>query len=141
MLRSGKPWGQSHGDNRPERGKKVASKRKSGWTSSCLDLTEEVHRCIHRWKGMMHLTICILHFSEVVCISCKVVYNSLRPNGLWLTGLLCPWDFPGKNSGVGCHVLLQGIFVTQGLNPGLLQADSLPSEPPGKPQGYVGKNF
>ena len=34
--------------------------------------------------------------------------------------LLCPWDFPGKNSGVGCHFLLQGIFLTQGWNPHLL---------------------
>ena len=34
--------------------------------------------------------------------------------------LLCPWGFPGKNIGVGCHALLQGIFSTQGLNPGLL---------------------
>ena len=42
------------------------------------------------------------------------------------------WDSPGKKTRVGCHVLLQGIFPTQGLNPGLLQADSLPSEPPGK---------
>ena len=33
--------------------------------------------------------------------------------------LLCPWDSPGKNTGVGCHFLLQGIFPTQGLNPGL----------------------
>ena len=33
--------------------------------------------------------------------------------------LLCPWDSPGKNTGVGCHALLQGIFPTQGLNPGL----------------------
>ena len=31
--------------------------------------------------------------------------------------LLCPWDFPGKNTGVGCHFLLQGISPTQGLNP------------------------
>ena len=34
--------------------------------------------------------------------------------------LLCPWDFPGNNTGVGCHCLLQRIFPTQGLNPGLL---------------------
>ena len=40
------------------------------------------------------------------------------------------------STGVGCHSLLQGIFPTQGLSLGLLhwQADSLPSEPPGKPQ-------
>ena len=55
-----------------------------------------------------------------------------------LARLLHPWDFPGKNTGVGCHFLLQGIFQTQGLNPGLLpllhwQAGSLSAEAPGKP--------
>ena len=34
--------------------------------------------------------------------------------------LLCPWDFPGKNPGVGCCFRLQGIFQTQGSNPDLL---------------------
>ena len=34
--------------------------------------------------------------------------------------LLCPWDSPGKNNGVGCHALLQGIFPNQGLNLGIL---------------------
>ena len=37
-----------------------------------------------------------------------------------LTRFFHPWDFPGKNPGVGCHFLLQDIFLTQGLNPGLL---------------------
>ena len=37
-----------------------------------------------------------------------------------LSRLLCPWDFPDKNSGMGCHFLLQGIFPTQKLNLGLL---------------------
>ena len=45
---------------------------------------------------------------------------TLRPRGLQPTRLLCPWDFPGKDTGVGCHFLLQGIFPTQGSNPGLL---------------------
>ena len=35
------------------------------------------------------------------------------------TKLLRPWDFQGKSTGVGCHFLLQGIFPTQGSNPGL----------------------
>ena len=35
--------------------------------------------------------------------------------------LLCPWNSPGKNTGVGCHALLQGIFLTQGSNLNLLQ--------------------
>ena len=48
--------------------------------------------------------------------------------------LLCPWNSPGRNAGVGSHSFLQGIFPTQGLNLGLptLQEDSLPSELPGK---------
>ena len=51
--------------------------------------------------------------------------------------LLCPWDSPGKNTGVGSHFLPQGIFLTQGLNPSLLwllhwQVGSLPLAPPGK---------
>ena len=46
--------------------------------------------------------------------------DSLRPHGLQPVRLLCPWDSPGKNTGVGCHSLLQGIFLTQGWNPGLL---------------------
>ena len=50
----------------------------------------------------------------------SVVSNSLQSHGLWPTRLLCPWDSPGKNAGVGCHFLLQGIFLTQGLNLGLL---------------------
>ena len=45
--------------------------------------------------------------------------DSLRPHALWPTRLLCPWDSPGKNTGVGCHFLLQGIFPTQGSNLGL----------------------
>ena len=45
--------------------------------------------------------------------------NSLWPHGLDPTRLLCPWDSPGKNTGVGSHFLLQGIFLSQGLNPGL----------------------
>ena len=46
--------------------------------------------------------------------------DSLRPHGLKPTRLLCPWDFPGKDTGVCCHFLLQGIFSTQGSNPSLL---------------------
>ena len=55
---------------------------------------------------------------------------------LWTvcTRLLCPGDSPGKNTGVGCHFLFQGILLTRGWNPSLLhllQAGSLPLVPPG----------
>ena len=52
--------------------------------------------------------------------------------------LLCPWNSPDKNTGVGCHLLLPGVFPTQRSNSQLLgllhwRADSLPLAPPGKP--------
>ena len=50
----------------------------------------------------------------------SVVSGCLGCHGLWPASLLCPWNFPGKNTGVGCHALFQGIFLTQGLNPRLL---------------------
>ena len=51
--------------------------------------------------------------------------------------LLCPWDFLGKNSGMSCHFLLQGIFPPQGLNL-LSQADSFPlNQPIGKPIQWI----
>ena len=60
--------------------------------------------------------------------------DSLWPHELCPTSLLSPWSSLGKNTGGSCHFLLQGIFPTQGSNLGLpaLEADSLPSEPPGK---------
>ena len=50
-------------------------------------------------------------------LSHSVVSDSF---GLLPAGLLCTWDFSGKNTGVGCHFLLQGIFPTQGSNPHFL---------------------
>ena len=56
-------------------------------------------------------------------VNSSVVSNSLQPHPpLSPTRLLCPWDFPGKNVGVGSPSLLQGIFPNQGSNPGLLHS-------------------
>ena len=52
-------------------------------------------------------------------LSHSVISDSWWPRGLQPTRLLCPWDFLGNNTGVGSHSLLQGIFPTQGSNPGL----------------------
>ena len=49
-----------------------------------------------------------------------VVSDSLQPHGLQPVRLLCPWNSLGKNTGVGCHLLLQGIFTIPGLKPHLL---------------------
>ena len=58
--------------------------------------------------------------SPGVCVSLSGVSDSLLPHGMYPARLLCPWDSPGKNAGVGCLSLLQGIFLTQGSNLGLL---------------------
>ena len=47
----------------------------------------------------------------ILCVSCSVVPNSLRRHALQPTRLHRPWDSPGKNTGVGCHFLLQCMKV------------------------------
>ena len=51
---------------------------------------------------------------------CLVTQSCQTLQELHPAKLLCPWNSPGKNTKVGCHVLLQGIFPNQGSNPGLL---------------------
>ena len=63
--------------------------------------------------------IIIYHKLKLFCDSCPVVSNSLRPIGCSPLGSSVHGDSPGKNTGVGCYALLQGIFPSQGLNPGL----------------------
>ena len=70
-------------------------------------------------------------------------FSCVWPYGPQPARLPCPWDSPGKNTGVGYHVLLQGIFLTQWWNLSLLcllhwQAGSLPLMLPGKPKDKVG---
>ena len=55
-----------------------------------------------------------------MCAAAAQSCLTLWPHGLQPARPLCPWDFPGKNTGAGCHTLLQGIFPTQGLNLHLL---------------------
>ena len=71
-------------------------------------------------------------------VSCSVMSYSLQPHGLLPTRLLCPWNFQGKNTGMGCHFLLQGVFLTQGSNQSLASPTSagkfFTTVLPGKPQ-------
>ena len=64
-----------------------------------------------------------------MCVSPSVVPNSLGPHGLQLARLLCLRDFPGKDKGVICHFLLQGIFPNQALNLGLLHCRQILYQP------------
>ena len=91
--------------------------------SSAPDVADRKGKC----KGDLKR----IYFSQCMgaksCQSCSTVQHY----GLEPIRLLSPWDSPGNNTGVGCHSLLQGIFLTQGWNPCLLhllhwQAGSLP---------------
>ena len=69
----------------------------SGGQRSRVSFTELKSRCQPVW---FLLKICVFMLND------QVIFNSLWPHGL-ATSLLCPWDFPGKNTRVGCHFLLQ----------------------------------
>ena len=71
----------------------------------------------------------------VVVLVTKLCPTLCDPVDCILPGSYCPWDFPEKNPGMGCHFLLLGICPTQGQNPGLLhwQEDSLPLSHLGSP--------
>ena len=60
----------------------------------------------------IYVCVCVLSYSAVS--------DCLAPHGLYPARLLCPWDFPGNITGVGCHFLLQAIFLTE--EPGRLQS-------------------
>ena len=68
------------------------------------EIIDDPATCGH-W--LINLTICV----------CSVVSDSLQPHGLQPARLHCPWNFPGKNTEVGCHLLLQWVFLTQGSRP------------------------
>ena len=84
--------------------------------------SQVLHRCFWTWplaeqnKGEAKGTFlfCILRIEN------EIESRSVVSNSLWPRGLYSPWDSPGQNTGVGGLSLLQGIFPTQRLNPGLL---------------------
>ena len=64
------------------------------------------------WWMLQHAVCCVVVFS------CSVEFNSLWPHDLWSARLLCPWDSPGKNTGVGCHFPPPGHLPHPGIEPG-----------------------
>ena len=56
------------------------------------------------------------HWLLLCCVIRSVVSDSLQPHGLESSRLLCPWESPGKNTGMSCYFLLQRVFPTQGWN-------------------------
>ena len=60
-----------------------------------------------------------------MCAKSPQLCDSVQPYELQPIRFLCPWDSPGKNTGVGCRALLQEIFLIQRLNPHLLRLPAL----------------
>ena len=111
----------------------AVSTRPFSMSTSSFLLCKQVHQYYFSRFLIHALCVCMR-----VCSFASVTLDSLQPHGLWPARLLCPWDSPSKNTRVHCHALLQGIFLTQELNPDLLcllhwQVGSLPLEPPGSP--------
>ena len=89
------------------------------WTwANCVGSTEttrEVPAVIFE----IFFCVCVWHMNvPCVCLVTQSCLTLCDPM-VWPVRLLCPWDSPGNNTGVGCHALLQGIFPPQGSNPGL----------------------
>ena len=79
---------------------------------------DRVHVCM--CGGRVVLSNFLFVFSSCFCLISKSCLTLLWQHGLKPARFLCPRNFPGKNTGAGCHFLLQGIFLIQGLNPHLL---------------------
>ena len=87
-----------------------------------LEIQHSIHAKSNKWNQNV-----IIFFSQAKfhgkkvkkgkCQSLSHVSVFVTPWAVQPARLLCPWNSPGKNIGMGCHFLLQGIFLTQGLNP------------------------
>ena len=99
--------------------------------------TMKINRQICKETECLEMEIVVIKISldklnRILCVCvCSVLFDSLQPRGPQSTRLLCPLDSPGKNTGMGCHILLQGIFPTHRSNSHLWhllhwQVNSLP---------------
>ena len=73
-----------------------------------------VHRTAKSWTRLKWLNTTKSKLKGAVH-KCAAMSDSLQPHGLQPTRLLCPWNFPGKNTGVGCHLLLWGNLSHSGI--------------------------
>ena len=93
----------------------------------------------HPQSAVQHRELYLISHGNIMgSVGRLVVSNSLQPYGLQPTRLLCPWDSPDKNTGVGCHFLLQGDLPDPGIEPMSLcllywQVGSFPLAPVGSP--------
>ena len=107
------------------------SQREKGGTEHVEIVSSVSPSTVVLLKAPLHLSTCwwLQQHCYFVAKSCLALLRTAGRQSL------CPWDFPGENTGVGCHFLLQGIFLTQGSSPHLLhcQADAFPLRLQGSP--------
>ena len=115
----------SHCLNDPKQRENIQSQSQAGLIKISSRGSQQVRKCpgcvrlAYRSTAQSLYTVCV-SVCVCLCVSPSAVSNSLRPHGVYPARLLCPWNSPGKNTGVGSHSLLQGIIPIQGSNPGLL---------------------
>ena len=88
------------------------------WPSFLGDQLSKNYLCEH--SNLQDFNICMFCCCIVLCLVAQWCPTLCDPMGCSLPDSSVHENSPGKNTGVGCHALLQGIFPTQGLNPGLL---------------------
>ena len=119
------------------------------FVSAFFSLALIISICFHVWLSLTrNCTFCeeLIVWFTYVSAACRTIPDTVvcarsvvsdsAPPWPEPTRLLCPWDFSGKNTGVSCSFLLQGIEPKSPVSP-TLQADSLPAQPLGK-MGMVG---
>ena len=86
-----------------------------------MDQRMKGQKSVNSLLSCVCVCVCARAHTRGACtLSHSVASDSLQPHGLQPARLLCPWNFPGKNTGVGCHFLLQEIFPIQESNLHLL---------------------
>ena len=100
----------------------VFLKHEFSFSYCCISVLWLYHDIFNPSDFILLMTVWVLSdMSSLMCIVRAQLCPTLcHPMDCSLASPLCPWDFPGKNTGVGCHFLLQGIFLTRGSNPCLL---------------------
>ena len=84
-----------------------------------LSILRSMTQLRERYKYFSYSLCPITSTDSPIINVCSVMSNSLWPHGQQAIRLLYQWNFPGKNDGIGCHFLLEEIFLTRKSNPRL----------------------
>ena len=122
FFTKGPMWQETEGCLQPIACEELKPQSKKPQTSeSCLKPMNEVGSGFSQAESQDDCSLWKTKSQKTqLSVSRSVVSDSLWPHGLQPARLLCPWNSSGKNTAVGSHFLLLGIFLTQGSNPSLL---------------------